>query len=317
MKVLKQQQKVISKKVLQLILDQRNSCKDEFVQISETEKELQASVWTCQKARSYLNFAKQQLTTSSLEILAAYRKRELIVQLLKILNTLKSIKMTDQTFQRLIEAGTYSEAIKLLLLTKTQTEAYKQYTCIESFTQKIQDTLIMTEVQLDAVLNGLTTTFDDHKYTELQKAYKLLGKSLIAMDQLHMNFISAIHSTAFSVLKSYVHIDGGDGQKLVFEQLCENIPADKYIDCLISMCRAFWKILVCYNQIVVWHQNTKLDEPGDEGLSSDEYIQEKLKKGQFRLWNDIQGKICLYINSSRIHQLKYEHFIQALAIMQR
>lgn len=318
MKELKLQQKVISKKVLQLILDQRTACTLEFTHISETEKQLQESVWTCQKARSYLNFAKQQLTTSSLEILAAYRKREVILQLLKILKTLKGIKMTDATFQRLIEEGKYSAAIKLLLETKTQTEAYKQYQCIESFTQKIQDTLLITEVQLDGVLNNLTGNFEDAKYTELQLAYRLLGKTLIAMDQLHMNFISSIHSTAFGILKSYTV--PSDNEKQVFEQLCEGVPTDKYIECLISLCKAFWKILVCYNQIVCWHQNTKLDE-GDEvatnGFSTDEYVQEKLKKGQFRLWNDIQGKICLYINSSRIHQLKYEHFIQALAIMQR
>lgn len=332
MKVLKQQQKVISKKVLQLILDQRTACSDEFQQIDETKRQLQESVWTCQKARSYLNYAKQQLTTSSLEILAAYRKREIILNLLQILRTLKKIKLADQTFQQLIQKGEYSAAIKCLLDTKSQTEAYKQYHCIESFTQKIQDTLIMTEVQLDEVLNSLTFEFDTKKYTKLQEAFKLLGKSPIAMDQLHMNFISSIHSTAFSVLKNYIaqntstnaNTTGTPQQKLLFEQLCENIPADRYIDCLINLCKSFWKILVCYHQVVLWHQHNNLsnvegDEStsDDQSISHDEYVHQKLKKGQLRIWNDIQAKICLYINSSRIHQLKYEHFIQALSIMQR
>lgn len=330
MKVLRQQQKVISKKVLQLILDQRTACNDEFQNIDETKQKLQESVWTCQKARSYLNYAKQQLTTSSLEILAAYRKREIILNLLQILQTLKKIKLADQTFQQLIQKGEYSAAIKCLLDTKTQTEKYKQYHCIESFTQKIQDTLIMTEVQLDEVLNGLTYEFDAKKYTKLQEAFKLLGKSPLAMDQLHMNFISSIHSTAFSVLKGYVNSStttagGTPQQKLVFEQLCENIPAERYIDCLINLCKSFWKILVCYHQVVLWHQHNNLTAVGQESsetsdeqsFSHDEYVHQKLKKGQLRIWNDIQAKICFYINSSRIHQLKYEHFIQALSIMQR
>uniref|UniRef100_A0A336M7Z3 CSON013371 protein n=1 Tax=Culicoides sonorensis TaxID=179676 RepID=A0A336M7Z3_CULSO len=326
MKVLKLQQKVISKKVLQLILDQRTACNEEFKRIDETKQKLQESIWTCQKSRSYLNFAKQQLTTSSLEILAAYRKREIILNILEILRTLKKIKLADQTFQQLIQKGEYSTAIKCLLDTKSQTDAYNQYHCIASFTHKIQDTLMLTEVQLDEVLNSLTYEFDAKKYTKLQEAYKLLGKSIIAMDQLHMNFISSIHSTAFSVLKGYIAQNnaapGTPQHKLVFEQLCENIPADKYIDCLINLCKSFWKILVCYHQVVLWHQhNTTVDEPGcstsDEQISHDEYVHQKLKKGQLRIWNDIQAKICLYINSSRIHQLKYEHFIQALSIMQR
>ncbi|XP_063704736.1 syndetin [Culicoides brevitarsis] len=327
MKVLRQQQKVISKKVLQLILDQRTACTSEFQDIDETQKKLQESVWTCQKARSYLNYAKQQLTTSSLEILAAYRKREIILNLLQTLRTLKQIKMADQTFQQLISRGEYSAAIKCLLDTKSQTEKYKQYHCIESFTQKIQDTLIMTEVQLDEVLNSLTSEFDAKKYTKLQEAFMLLGKAPIAMDQLHMNFISSIHSTAFSVLKGYIATTPGSASspgtpqhKLLFEQLCENIPAERYIDCLINLCKSFWKILVCYHQIVLWHQHnplTAVHEVAETEISHDEYVHQKLKKGQFRIWNDIQAKICLYINSSRLHQLKYEHFIQALSIMQR
>lgn len=73
----------------------------------------------------------------------------------------------------------------------------------------------------------------------------------------------------------------------------------------------------------MWHHNYKLYNKNGEGtsraedLSNDEYIQEKLKKGQNRIWNDIQAKICIYITSAKIHQLKYDHFIQILSIVQR
>lgn len=65
----------------------------------------------------------------------------------------------------------------------------------------------------------------------------------------------------------------------------------------------------------MWHQNiqlfTKTDEPNDE------YIQQKFKNGQSRIWNDIQSKICVYLSSSKLHTLKYEQFIQVLSIVQR
>lgn len=86
---LRRQHKVLSKKVLQNILDQRTICNREFAVMHDTQKELEEALWTCRKARSYLNYARLNLTTNSLEILAAYRKREILQQLL---NTLQSIK---------------------------------------------------------------------------------------------------------------------------------------------------------------------------------------------------------------------------------
>jgi hypothetical protein len=146
----------------------------------------------------------------------------------------------------------------------------------------------------------------------------LLGKIHLAMDQLHMSFISTIHATAFNVLKQ--HSEQISESKLLFEQMCENVPVENFIVCLTSLCKAFWNILVCYYQVKMWHHNFKLYNGGvksEEDLSNDEYIQEKLKKGQIRIWNDVQAKICIYITSAKIHQLKYEHFIQILSIVQR
>lgn len=88
---LRTQHKVLSKQVLQNILEQRSACNVEFAAINETQKELEESLWTCRKARSYLNYAKQNLTTTSLEILASYRKREILKELLSTLQAIKRL----------------------------------------------------------------------------------------------------------------------------------------------------------------------------------------------------------------------------------
>lgn len=177
----------------------------------------------------------------------------------------------------------------------------------------------------------MTQLFDPRKYSELQNAYKLLGKTPIAMDQLHMNFISAIHTSAFTVIRQHLSVvnDGGgateEKPKMLFEQMCENVAADKYITCLITMCKSFWTILVCYYQVTMWHQNVKLFEKksaADEGEVAgtpnyDEYIQHKFKNGQSRIWNDIQSKCCVLLSSTKLHTLKYEQFIQVLSVVQR
>lgn len=90
-KRLRGQQKAINKKVLQNILEQSGACNDEFEKINETQKQLDEALWVCRKARSFLNFAKTNLTTTSIEILASYRKREVLMDVLKTLNAIKQL----------------------------------------------------------------------------------------------------------------------------------------------------------------------------------------------------------------------------------
>lgn len=322
MTVLKRQHKVISKKVLALILEKKSECNREFQNVNETEKMLQETIWTTQKARSYLSFAKKQLTSSSLEILAAYKKRETLVDCLEILKNLQQLKVTNQKIDELLKAGSYSEAISLLLQNKNQSEKYSEYKCTLTFKQKLQDTLDTTEITLDNALNGITQQFDPKIYSELINAYKLLGKAHLAMDQLHMNFISAIHTSAFNVLKENLDQIATD-QKLLFEQMCESLGYENLPNCLNRLCKSFWRILVCYYQVKLWHQNYKLYKnqsditDNDNETFNDEYIQEKLKKGQIRIWSDIQAKMTIFISSTKLSQLKYESFIQILSLVQR
>ncbi|XP_055843891.1 syndetin [Episyrphus balteatus] len=316
MSTLKKQQKVLSKQVLQNILEQRSACNVELAAINDVQKQLEESLWTCRKARSYLNYAKTNLTTTSLEILAAYRKREVLNELLKSLNAIKILKSTDVEVQNLLAEGNFSTAIGLLLKCKDNAAEYTQYDSVQSLTKKLQETLLLTEFQLDTVLNEIILNFDIKKYGKLQESYKLLNKSLFAMDQLHINFISSIHSSVNSVVRAYNDPNMDENLKYLFEQLCEQVATDKYIPCLISLCKTCWTILASYYQIVMWHQNYKL-YPEDAQESPDNYIQEKLKKGQSRIWNDIQSKMCVYLSSTKLRTLKHEQFIQVLSVIQR
>ncbi|XP_034653173.1 syndetin [Drosophila subobscura] len=313
---LRTQQKVLTKQVLQNILEQRNACSSEFSAINDTQKKLEESLWTCQKARSYLNFARTNLTTTSLEILASYRKREVLKEVLDTLMAIRKLRTTDVELQKLLADHNYSAAIALLLQCKSSAEAYMQYNCVQSLYKKLQETMLLMEFQLDTVLNEMVLNFDTRKYAKLQEAYKLANKSLMAMDQLHINYISAIHSSVNAVLRGYSDPNQDDQIKLLYEQLCEQLNSEKLIPCLISLCKTFWTILASYYQVVMWHNNYKL-YGHEEADSPDIYIQQKLKKGQSRLWNDILTKVCLFLQSAKLTALKYDQFIQVMSIVQR
>lgn len=217
MLVLKQQHKVISKKVLQNILEKRNPCNAEVVSIQQADEMLQQSLLECKKARSYLSCARKNLTTTNLQILAMYKKREALHEILQTLYKLKKLKSTEIQLQKLLDQHNYSGAISLLLECKRLATENSQYVCVAALSQKLQDTLLMTELQLDTVLAEIPHNFDVKNYSNLQEAYRLLGKPCI--DQLHMNFISSIHTMAFSVLMD--ERGGDEKQKCLFEEMCE------------------------------------------------------------------------------------------------
>lgn len=87
---MKQQHQVVSKKVLQLILEQQTACNTQFEEIETITQELNETILVCQNGRKELNTAKKQFVTS-LGILANYRKRQLVQNLLHSLNTIKTL----------------------------------------------------------------------------------------------------------------------------------------------------------------------------------------------------------------------------------
>lgn len=80
----------MSKKVLQLILQQQTACNAEFENVVQIKNQLSETITVCKDSRQELNTAKKQFITS-LGILANYRKRQLVQNLLHSLNTIKTL----------------------------------------------------------------------------------------------------------------------------------------------------------------------------------------------------------------------------------
>lgn len=55
--------------------------------------------------------------------------------------------------QKLLNEHNYSEVISLLINCKNVSHEFMHFNCIQSLQKKLQETLLMTEIQLDAVLN--------------------------------------------------------------------------------------------------------------------------------------------------------------------
>lgn len=173
--------------------------------------------------------------------------------------------------------------------------------------------------------------FDSSRYTKLQSAYKLLGKTQIAVDHLHMHYISAIYNTSVNIVHVYAAQDINDvtenGGKKPYKKLCSCINSNVFIPCLIDLCKALFKIIVSYYKLVKWHNRQELEEEkNDEDRVDDnkiedsfnkQYIKHKLEHNLQKIWQDVQSKVSSLLMNSDLSSYKFDQFVQVLSVVHR
>ncbi|XP_062899907.1 syndetin isoform X1 [Mobula hypostoma] len=329
---LKQQQAVVSKKVADLILEKQAAYVKELERVTSLQTNLQLAAVICTNARRQLNIAKEGFTQASLGLLANQRKRQLLIGLLKSLRTIKTLQRTDVRLSEMLEEEDYPGAIQLCLECQKAASTFKHYSCISELNSKLQDTLEQIEEQLDVALSKTCKHFEVGHYTKVQLAYRLLGKTQTAMDQLHMHFTQAIHNTVFQVVLGYVELCAGNSdtkfQKLQYKDLCTHITPDSYIPCLSDLCKALWEVMLSYYRTMSWHEAHDNEEsaPASDGhgeITTDDpnfnrsYVKKKLEHGLSRIWQDVQLKAKTYLLGTDLSNFKYDDFILVLDIISR
>ncbi|KAF6087130.1 VPS50 subunit of EARP/GARPII complex [Phyllostomus discolor] len=329
---LKQQQAAVSKKVADLILEKQPAYVKELERVTSLQTGLQLAAVICTNGRRHLNIAKEGFTQASLGLLANQRKRQLLIGLLKSLRTIKTLQRTDVRLSEMLEEEDYPGAIQLCLECQKAASTFKHYSCISELNSKLQDTLEQIEEQLDVALSKICKNFDINHYTKVQQAYRLLGKTQTAMDQLHMHFTQAIHNTVFQVVLGYVELCAGNTdtkfQKLQYKDLCTHVTPDSYIPCLADLCKALWEVMLSYYRTMEWHEKHDNEDvtsasEGSNMMSTEEtnfdrgYIKKKLEHGLTRIWQDVQLKVKTYLLGTDLSIFKYDDFIFVLDIISR
>uniref|UniRef100_A0A8C2PRT3 VPS50 EARP/GARPII complex subunit n=2 Tax=Cyprinus carpio TaxID=7962 RepID=A0A8C2PRT3_CYPCA len=269
---LKRQQAAVSKRVADLILEKQPSYVKELERVTSLQTNLQLAAVICTNARRQLHSAKEGFTEASLGLLANQRRRQLLTGLLKSLRTIKTLQRTDVRLSEMLEEEDYPGAIQLCLECQKAASTFKHYNCISELNSKLQDTLEQIEEQLDVALSKTCKHFDVSHYTKVQLAYKLLGKTQTAMDQLHMHFTQAIHNTVFQVVLGYVELCAGNAdtkfQKMPYKDLCTHITTDSYIPCLTDLCKALWEVMLSYHLTMQWHDEHYKEEETTPGAGN-------------------------------------------------
>ncbi|XP_014254071.1 syndetin [Cimex lectularius] len=316
---LKQQQVVVSNKVLQMILEKQSACQEEFTRITEIQAGLDMILKGVQVGRAELGMATRHFTTASLGILANYRKRTLAQQLLSYLNTIKTLYKTESKLRELLNTGDFPGAIGLLLECQGVASTYKHFSCVAALSMKLKETLEMAEEKLDNTLAEMCCGFEENIYEKLHSAYFLLGKTQIAMDQFPMHFTSAVQTTASSVVRNFIDPGQQNLREMQYSEMCKEVKEENFIPCLLTLCKSLWCIVLSYNKVVAWHhQTSKLTEDSDfETKKNEQKIKQKLNKGFSRLWHDVQTRVSSLVMAANLSLYKIDDFLQVLGILHR
>ncbi|KAJ8954131.1 hypothetical protein NQ318_005725 [Aromia moschata] len=324
-KNLKQQHQVVSKKVLQLILEHQNGCNAEFEKTMEVLEQVKKTLELCRASRRELKVAGKQFS-ASLGILANYRKRKLAQNLLNNLNMIKNLHCFDKRCQQMLSDEDYAGAIMELKKCQKTAIKYRHFSCVAALTYKLQETLENTDAQLDRILAQMCFRFDGERYSKLQLAYNLLEKSQVSMiDNLHVHYITAIYNSSFNVVHSYVTsadvLDSTENSgKNPYKTLCQSIGQNVFIPCLVHLCKVLFKIVLSYHQLVRWHYNLENDSQNESNTNS--YVEnnisrQKLEHYLVKIWDDVQRKVSSLLLNADLASYKFDQFVQVLRVVHR
>ncbi|XP_048579827.1 syndetin isoform X2 [Nematostella vectensis] len=232
----------------------------------------------------------------------------------------------------------YPGAINLCLECEKAARSYKHYLCISELSSNLQETLIDIEKQLSVALTRTCCDFDAAHYERLQTAFRYLGKTQIAMDQMIIHFMNHINQVSFAVINNHLEGDASDcitddGQQHVhYSGLCKKVGVDQFTPCLLDLCKSLWSVMLNYHKVMQWHERydpamhvTGSDITGDgtddeknaEATYNRNYIRQKLDHGLNRIWKEVQERIKAHLLGTDLSYFKYDDFIYVLDLVNR
>ncbi|KAK9886357.1 hypothetical protein WA026_015875 [Henosepilachna vigintioctopunctata] len=323
-KNLKQQHQVVSKKVLQLILEHQNSCNEEFKHVLEVLDKVKKALDLCRISRKELSITKREYQ-ELLFVLANYRKRKLAQNLLNNLKMIKDLYNFDNRLNCSLSEGDYVGAILELQRCQRIANKYRHFTCVAALTYKLQETMENVDNQLDKALAQTCLHFSGDFFFKLQEAFRLIEKPQSSViDNLHVHFITAIYNQSMNVVQTYVSshevlISSDTNGRNPYKTLCHAVPQEVFIPCLIDLCKVLFKIVLSYHKLLNWYNNQDNEYIVENSSPDREYGIEKrkLEHNLVKIWDDIQRKVSSLLLNVDLSIYKFDQFVQVLSVIHR
>uniref|UniRef100_A0A1I8HBG5 Vps54_N domain-containing protein n=1 Tax=Macrostomum lignano TaxID=282301 RepID=A0A1I8HBG5_9PLAT len=327
---LKRQHKAVAKRVSELVLQKHPDYAQELQRVMQLQRSLLEAFKISKAARMSLRTAAHTNLHSSIKVLLCRRRQHRLQSLEATLGQTRALCNADKRLKDLLEEENFAAAIQLC---QDGCSAHvRGLACVKELAAKLQDTVVMTEESLDQAMCRMAASgFNYTLYDRIQKAYSLLGKSQSAFDQLHMHFTSTLHNAAFQIVLGYTQLGSSttaeNFQRQQYQHLCSQLPPELYLPCLSDLCKSVWEILKNFYQVLQYHHASNASSASTDqqqqqlSSSAAAYLTQKLAQAPGKLWQDVQSKIRIYLQSAggaSLHrELRFEHAIRMLHLVNR
>lgn len=332
-KKLNKQLLVVTKRVSDLIQQNQSAYNNELASVVELQEILNDAITTCSSGRCKLDLAKKNLTYPNLNIISTYRRREIMITLLKEFFTIKTLLQTGSTLNELFsEDEDYTNAIRLCLECRKIIFALNRYKCVTDLGTKLNCIIEITEERLDQALAKLCINFNSQQFMKIRETFNLLEKTQFLYDQLLIHFSTAINDKAFNIVNNYVKLctNSNDSlgnfndsksnsiDKCDFENVCSQLSSECFLPCLIDFNKSMWHIMVNYRRLLNLHKLDLNNEDSQTELDCNlTLIKQKLKYGLSKIWQEIESKLVILIRNHNLSIYSFDDFISMINIVRK
>ncbi|EEC05108.1 coiled-coil domain-containing protein, putative, partial [Ixodes scapularis] len=298
----------VSKRVSDLILQNQSWYTLELQRVTELQDSLDDAHSVCIRGRSNPHCCTRSDGLIAVISVTPQNQQSQTLAYFPPLREPDYMQETDTRLRELLEEQDYPGAIQLGLACHRAASTFKHYQCISELSSKLQETLEMTEEQLDVALSRTCSSFDRSHYSRLQAAYGLLGKTQAryVRDKLTQG-LQRVWQDIQKKLTEFLLACNMSGFKFnqFIQVLDVCVPSECFLSCLLDLCQAMWQTMCSYKAILAWHQDgdDSVGDGGQEGGGEAEgdgsfearYVRDKLTQGLQRVWQDIQKKLTEFL----------------------
>ena len=251
--------KKVSNQVQQEVQTRHAEFLKELTNITNLKSQIKDAYDNCQRSRCNIQYSADVIAHPLFDIKEKNDSRESLKLVLQNLKLIQSIKCQLDYLDANIQTRNLLKATKTYdsLNSKSYQPVYNRFRGVELLVQnRLEVSRSMIETQLGEVLDKIAKLeFNKSDYNETIECYHLLGQSQSVPETLVSKFLQSVNHAALSMAFQYTRVDKFVDEGFVscldipLEKLCQHVPDESYLDCLLGLCTVMWKVMVNYRSL--------------------------------------------------------------------
>jgi len=261
---------------------------------------------------------------------------------------MQDLIVMERKFYQLLQDGEFPAALQLMITIRTNLMKLMQFHCIKEMKERIERGYEVVYQKMEYSLATVCAIFDARCYEKLLVGYKLMGDQNVT-NKIKDCYVNEIDTSLSKIALSFVLKSKKVAPELVMKmdlaELCKSITYEDSLPCLLEMFSILTDILFNYYSMYNWHiyrkeyacyvcfvlfvwfgfvlsknfskqksKNHSLSAQGsavyNEEFHDFEMVNTFVSKTRKVIWDHMQTRVALFLNSNDNSLLKIEKFLE-------